>query len=108
MKTQGAFNLDYERQIEVKAPTTKAQIDFNTAWEKFIRGETSADNYATLDKDFLDEPMFGNQYKTYNYGTGAKPVTNDPNMPPQFLKDLTFPAGMGDGNNATPANPYQH
>lgn len=108
MNTQGAFNLDYERQIEVKAPTSQQQIDFNNAWEKYLTGDYSSANYAILDKNFLDGSAFGSQYKTYNDGTGAKSVTNDPNTLPQFLKDLGFPQGMDNGSSPSPANPYQH
>ncbi|HMG08259.1 MAG TPA: hypothetical protein VK609_07100 [Mucilaginibacter sp.] len=110
MKTQDSYSINFEKQIEVDNPSSQAQKDFNSAWEKFIKGDYSSTNYAILDNNFLDGSKFGSQYKTYNDGTGtvAKTVTNDPNTLPQFLKDLAFPSAMGDGNNPTPANPYQH
>ena len=108
MKTQGPFNGTYEKQIEATNATTQAQKDFNSAWEKFLNGDYSSANYAIIDNNFLNGSKFGSQYKTYNDVTGAKPVTNDPNTLPQFLKDLGFPPGMEDGNRPSPPNPYQH
>jgi hypothetical protein len=108
MTTKDAYSLNFQKDLESVNPTSQAQKDFNSAWEKYLNGDYSASNYAVLDNNFLNGSKFESQYKTYDDGTGPKTVTNDPNTLPQFLKDLAFPPSMGDGNNPTPANPYQH
>jgi hypothetical protein len=102
---QKQANVDFnasamETRIEVQNPTTQAQKDFNTAWNNFVNnGDASQSNYNLIVNNFFAGSAVGSGY------TFTAPIsTNEP----QFLKDLGFPPSMGDGNNPTNPNPYQH
>ena len=105
--------LAYERQVEVPGDNLNdAQRSFNTAWENYLNGDTSTDNYTNLINNFHDGSRVGGNYD--------KPI--DPShSTPSILQPPANPAngsggaggsgdsgGYGGGSYSPPINDWNN
>lgn len=103
------------KNTEISTPSNEAQTQFNQAWDKYLNGDLSNENYQNLINNFHDGSKVGSHYNgtingsqtptffqqsggTTSGGSGSN-GSGGPNIPQD-------PSGWNDGGNTSPGSGY--